>query len=311
MNNKTLTIQLLIILVNMILCSCATSGLKMGTEVDSLSYAAGYCTVCEYKEQEANIFWFIKGAVPDIEKCNFDTITNVLRMAFAGRQPISYPDANHKIHDFFDAQNAGRPVNLDSLAIVYGILFYQDKFRKEIVLFEQNPDILIKGMHDALTDNPKPLLGREQAENLLRDFYEKRLPARNLVKAKQYFAEIEAKTPGIQRSKSGVLYRIDKMGSNERINRDTDICRMNYRQTVQLGGVAGGENSCEYEIDRCFSYNRFPSPDFLEIIKLMGVGGKITIWTDTNFLNLRSATSPNLPLICEYELVSIEPYQEE
>lgn len=84
MNNKTLTIQLLIILVNMILCSCATSGLKMRTEVDSLSYAAGYCTVCEYKEQEANIFWFIKGAVPDIEKCNFDTITNVLRMAFAG-----------------------------------------------------------------------------------------------------------------------------------------------------------------------------------------------------------------------------------
>lgn len=309
MKNKTRTIKLFIVLVNMALCSCASSGVKLHTETDSLSYATGYCSIYEYKKPESNIFWFTKGAVPDIEECNFDTIAATLRAAFAGHQPMALRDANLKLHDFFDALDAGHSINLDSLAIIYGINFYEDKFRNKVVQFEQNADILIKGMKDALTGNPKPLIESEQAYDLLIDFYEVRLPARNMVKTQQYFAELEAATPGIQRSKSGVLYRIDDVGSNERITSDTDICKMNCRQSVQLGGVIMGENSSEYEIWQSFSYINFPSSDFLEIMKGIGVGGKITIWVNTSSLYKGISVSPNMPVVCEYEMVSIQPYQ--
>jgi FKBP-type peptidyl-prolyl cis-trans isomerase len=100
------------------------------------------------------------------------------------------------------------------------------------------------------------------------------LKVKNAEESAEWLAEVE-KMEGVEKTESGLLYRIDRKGNGKKATNDTDIVKVNYEGKVRSGKVFDS------------SYERGEAIEFplngvikgwTEGMKLVEVGGQITLW---------------------------------
>jgi FKBP-type peptidyl-prolyl cis-trans isomerase len=90
----------------------------------------------------------------------------------------------------------------------------------------------------------------------------------------KWLAEVE-KQEGVQKTESGILYRIDREGTDVKATEDTDVVLVNYEGKTSDGNVF--DSSYERGEPISFPLNRVIK-GWTEGMKLVKVGGQITLW---------------------------------
>jgi FKBP-type peptidyl-prolyl cis-trans isomerase len=122
-----------------------------------------------------------------------------------------------------------------------------------------------------------------------------------------WLAEVE-KQEGVQKTESGLLYRIDREGSAVKATEDTDVVLVNYEGKTAEGKVF--DSSYERGEPISFPLDRVIS-GWTEGMKLVGVGGQITLWIPAELAyGERGAgqdIGPNQALEFKVELLEVNP----
>lgn len=116
--------------------------------------------------------------------------------------------------------------------------------------------------------------------NLQREMMEKQMAERQKkleeasAASAEWLAEIE-KMEGVQKTESGLLYRIDREGSAVHATADNDTVEVNYEGKTRDGNIF--DSSYERGESISFALNRVIK-GWTEGMKLIGEGGQITLW---------------------------------
>lgn len=123
----------------------------------------------------------------------------------------------------------------------------------------------------------------------------------------EWLAEIE-QMEGVQKTESGLLYRIDREGSDVKATADTDVVEVNYEGKLRTGDVF--DSSYERGESISFPLNGVIK-GWTEGMKLVGEGGQITLWIPAELgYGERGAGSdigPNEALEFKVELIKVNP----
>ncbi len=177
-----------------------------------------------------------------------------------------------------------------------------------------NPDILAKGIKDALSGS-KPLLTEKEVQETLAAF-QKEMMAKQAEKMKAIgeknkkdgdaFLAENKKKEGVKTLPSGLQYRIIKEGTGPK-PKETDTVTVNYRGTLSDGTEC--ESSYKRGEPATFPVNQV-MPGWTEAMQLMSVGSKWELFIPSNLAyGERGAgpqIGPNATLIFEVELISIK-----
>ena len=90
----------------------------------------------------------------------------------------------------------------------------------------------------------------------------------------EWLAEVE-KQEGVQKTESGLLYRIDREGNDVFATEDSDVVEVNYEGKTRNGNIF--DSSYERGESISFALNRVIR-GWTEGMKLVGEGGQITLW---------------------------------
>jgi FKBP-type peptidyl-prolyl cis-trans isomerase FkpA len=135
----------------------------------------------------------------------------------------------------------------------------------------------------------------------------KALMEKNTEASAAWLAEVE-KQEGVQKTESGLLYRIDREGSAVKATEDTDVVLVNYEGKTAEGKVF--DSSYERGEPISFPLDRVIS-GWTEGMKLVGVGGQITLWIPAELAyGERGAgqdIGPNQALEFKVELLEVNP----
>lgn len=125
--------------------------------------------------------------------------------------------------------------------------------------------------------------------------------------SKEWLAEIE-KQEGVQKTESGLLYRVDREGEGAQPTEDTDVVLVNYEGKNRAGDVF--DSSYERGEAISFPLNRVIS-GWTEGLKLVKVGGQITLWIPSELAYGENGAGanigPNEALEFKVELLEINP----
>ena len=134
-----------------------------------------------------------------------------------------------------------------------------------------------------------------------------RLMAENASASAEWLAEIE-QMEGVQKTESGLLYRIDREGSDVKATADTDVVEVNYEGKLRTGDIF--DSSYERGESISFPLNGVIK-GWTEGMKLVGEGGQITLWIPAELgYGERGAGSdigPNEALEFKVELIKVNP----
>lgn len=123
----------------------------------------------------------------------------------------------------------------------------------------------------------------------------------------KWLAEVE-KQEGVQKTESGILYRIDREGSDVMATEDTDVVLVNYEGKTADGNVF--DSSYERSEPISFPLNRVIK-GWTEGMKLVGVGGQITLWIPSELAYGENGAGadigPNQALEFKVELLEVNP----
>ena len=181
----------------------------------------------------------------------------------------------------------------------------------------QELEVSTKGLIAAIEDTFAPRRSsrepnQEEAYAFLQDYFSVRLPEENLRASEAWLAEVERKTPGIQRTESGLLYRIVEPGSSLRAIRDEDRVEVHYEGKLRDGTVF--DSSRERGQSQTFPL-RGVIPGWTEGLKLVGKGGTIRLWIHPGLAYGENgaglALPPNTALYFEVEVIDVIPAEEE
>lgn len=96
----------------------------------------------------------------------------------------------------------------------------------------------------------------------------------NAAASAKWLAEVEM-MEGVQKTESGLLYRIDREGSDVKATADTDVVEVNYEGKTRDGKIFDSSYERGESIE--FALNRVIK-GWTEGMKLVGEGGQITLW---------------------------------
>lgn len=144
-----------------------------------------------------------------------------------------------------------------------------------------------------------------------RERYEKKI-ATNLEESKAWLAEIEQEE-GVQKSESGILYRIDREGDGAYPTSETDTVEVHYKGSLRNGDVFDSSYERNETIE--FPLNRVIK-GWTEGLQYINEGGKITLWIPSDLaygMNppMGSNIGPNMALKFEVELFKVTPAETE
>ena len=133
-----------------------------------------------------------------------------------------------------------------------------------------------------------------------------RLMEENSKASAEWLAEVE-KMEGVQKTESGILYRIDREGTGVKATNDTDIVNVNYEGKTRNGNIFDSSYERGEAIE--FPLNRVIK-GWTEGMKLVAEGGQITLWIPAEMAyGERGAgedIGPNEALEFKVELISVK-----
>ena len=218
---------------------------------------------------------------------------------------------------------------------------YNETFTRELVseMMGKNMGAAIKSLQEEVNmrdvlraiDDVKTLNGPEEADSLLRmtgeqirnafNQYTQRMQAKaqaerekamaeNAEASAKWLAEVET-MEGVKKTESGILYRIDREGSEVMATEDTDVVLVNYEGKTSDGEVF--DSSYERGEPISFPLNRVIK-GWTEGMKLVGVGGQITLWIPSELAygerGAGANIGPNQALEFKVELLEVNPTEE-
>ena len=190
-------------------------------------------------------------------------------------------------------------------------------FKKQSI--DIDPDILVKGIKDAISDG-KPLLTEQEVQETMINFQKemmakqeelaKKLGEKNKKEGEAFLAE-NKKKEGVKTLPSGLQYKVIKAGTGEK-PKLTDTVMTQYRGTL----IDGTEFDSSYRRGQPVS---FPVtgviPGWTEALQLMEEGAKWQLFIPPNLAygerGVGRDIGPNATLIFEIELVSIQEKEQE
>jgi len=178
------------------------------------------------------------------------------------------------------------------------------------------PDVLIRGVRDALT-GAKTLMTEEEIIETLTNFKKefvakkqelaKQLAEKNKKEGEVFLAENEKKE-GVKTLPSGLQYKVIKPGSGKKPKAE-DLVTVHYRGTL----IGGAEFDSSYRRGKpaTFPANRV-IPGWTEVLQLMEEGAKWEVFIPSKLAygeqGAGNDIGPNATLIFEIELVSVQEH---
>ncbi len=327
------------------------------SEFDSLSYAVG-----------VNLSSMTVNQLKDIP-LDYDVLTKSMLDAAYGKSKLSHEDATATLEDYFMSKRQPRMAEVeaerdraDSIAIANGAdaavvsaaratlpaaeaMFESASERKSVSEALGNdlgnsikqaniPAKMVwvkAAFEDALSEERK--MTDAEANVQIQKFFTVTLPSQNADASAEWLAGIENKS-GVQKTESGLLYKVEKAGDNSIMAvDDRDVVRVKYTGKNRLGKVfdssrfadmadarkeylksqsEDGELDPEQEIIE-FPLNRVIT-GWTEGMKLVGKGGRISLWIPSELAygerGAGSDIGPNDALYFDVELIDVEPYVE-
>ena len=334
----------------LVACGGSKSGVTMGSlsEFDSLSYALG-----------ANIGYGMKYQMRDIP-FDYKAIDKALQESALGKSSLSHDDALEQLRDYFMKKRGERAravaeerAKADSIRLAEGdttkveypdadpAMFETEEERTEISyafgndigfnIKESNLPLQLVWISEAMQnvrDNNAKMSEDEVGQYLQYYFMVKR-PAENKAASEKWLAEVEKKS-GVKKTESGLLYKIEKMGDETVMPKDSrDVVKVHYTGRKRNGEVFDSsifenrpaEQQEMLKKQQPDTYNRNEPvefalnrviPGWTEGMKLVGKGGKIRLWIPSDLAyGVRGAgrnIEGNEALEFEVELIDVKPY---
>ncbi|MBQ5875039.1 MAG: FKBP-type peptidyl-prolyl cis-trans isomerase, partial [Alistipes sp.] len=160
-----------------------------------------------------------------------------------------------------------------------------------------------KAMLDAV--NGEAAMTMEESQAHIQNYFMTVLPAQNAEASKAWLAEVE-KENGVQKTESGLLYRINRKGDESLKPLATDIVNVDYEGTLRDGSVFDSSYQRGEPIE--FSLSGVIK-GWTEGLQLIGKGGEIILWIPADLAyGARGAGSigPNEALRFKVELHDIK-----
>lgn len=232
-----------------------------------------------------------------------------------------------------DMVKTDRPDTLEPLPALYDDVFTRESVSEMIGL---DFGAMAKGLNEKVDiktlvmaiDDCQALESVEQADTLLRlseaqmrDFTqryvaeqqrkaqeerEKTLKENTELSAK--WLEEVAKEEGVQKTESGLLYRIDRQGSEVKATKDEDVVLVHYEGKTRNGNIF--DSSYERNEPISFGLNQVIK-GWTEGMKLVGEGGQITLWIPSELAygerGAGADIGPNEALTFKVELLKVNP----
>lgn len=232
-----------------------------------------------------------------------------------------------------DMVKTDRPDTLEPLPALYDDVFTRESVSEMIGL---DFGAMAKGLNEKVDiktlvmaiDDCQALESVEQADTLLRlseaqmrDFTqryvaeqqrkaqeerEKALKENTELPAK--WLEEVAKEEGVQKTESGLLYRIDRQGSEVKATKDEDVVLVHYEGKTRNGNIF--DSSYERNEPISFGLNQVIK-GWTEGMKLVGEGGQITLWIPSELAygerGAGADIGPNEALTFKVELLEVNP----
>ena len=277
-------------------------GPRMENQKDSLSYCIGAnvglsvkFSVEELQLDQADVLASVKEFIAngDINSDEFMNNMQQLQMFQYNKfMPYMYAAEAHK--------NSERPDTLPALPQLYDETYTRENVSRWIgqtmagnvvaLKEELNLDQVEHGMQDGLKvediekmdevlkitqEQMNPLFEamdkkmREKAEAELKSIAETNAKA-----SAEWLAEVE-KQEGVQKTESGLLYRIDREGKGKRATKDEDIVKVDYEGRTREGRIFDSSYERGQAIE--FPLNGVIK-GWTEGMKLVKTGGQITLW---------------------------------
>lgn len=204
------------------------------------------------------------------------------------------------------------------------------------LLTKQDQPIQIYWFNEGILDNygegGNPRMTHDECLNFLRHYFMVVLPERNKKECEEWLAKIE-KEPGVQKTDSGLLYKIEEKGDETVMAKDPrDTVMVHYIGINHKGDVFDSsrfENKPEEVKERMLledpeiaSKEDKPFPTALnrvikgwtEGLMLVGKGGKITLWIPSELAyggrGMNRMIPANEALKFEIEVLDVIPYVE-
>ncbi len=316
------------------LASCGGNGLvtKGNTsELDTLSYALG-----------SNIGLGMKYEMSDIP-FDFKVIAKGISEAALDKSDLTQEEAVDMLRTYFMEQRGERAQAVaekyareDSIRLASGDStmvarvaadpdMFESEEEREQLSYAFGVDIgtnvkssgipiqlywLNKGISDTHEGNAE--LNEEQINAFLQNYFTVVRPQENAERSAAWLAKVEKKS-GVQKTESGLLYKVNKAGDESvKATDDRDVVVVHYKGTTEDGTVF--DSSYERGEPAEFPLNHV-IPGWTEGMKLVGKGGKITLWLPSELAyGPRGAgrnIGPNQALQFEVELLDVKPFTEE
>ena len=222
--------------------------------------------------------------LPELPELYDETYTVEFVSTFMGRDYAAY------------IKSAGLELDIDDVILAI------DDARN--VASEEDVDSVMRMTQEQMQNVVMAEAARQQAE--LEAEYQ-RVLEENAALSAEWLSEVEA-MEGVQKTESGLLYRIDREGDGAQATEDTDVVVANYEGKTRTGDIF--DSSYERNEPITIALNRV-IPGWTEGMKLIKVGGQITLWIPAELAygenGAGSDIGPNEALEFKVELLDVNP----
>ena len=328
---KMIYLATVMLMVAMVSCGGHNSSLNEKgnkSEMDTLSYAFGInvCGGISYDMPDLKLDWDVMGKAmektllapmptgEDEEKAEAQALLDEffrgprMERMNAKAEAIMASDSTHQLvrEDFVDFDVfAGDEAQRKAISEAYGVYTGSNLRASRMPL---KTYWLQKGMADYAAG--EAVITESFAQQFIQNYYVTEMPLQNAAESKAWLAEVE-KQKGVQKTESGLLYRIDRAGDASVMPTAEDTVVVDYKGELKDG----------YVFDS--SYDRGESIEFplngvikgwTERLQLIGKGGKITLWIPSELgygAYGSGSIGPNMALLFTVELHDVKRASEQ
>ena len=334
-----------------LLCSCGGSETKLTkgslSTMDTLSYAMGVNIAASFDYQMGDIPFDVTAIEKGMKEGAFE------------KASLTHEEAVEQLRDYFMNKRQARAQQIaadraqqDSIRLAQGdstkveypradqAMFESEEEREELSYalgvdlgsnMRQAPYALqlvwvCKGLTEGMSKSAT--MSAEESNQFLQHYFMVTVPEQNKVASEKWLAQIEKKS-GVQKTESGLLYKVVKMGDEtKKATSDSDRVTVHYTGRTREGKVFDTsifanrpkeqqkmileQNPAMAEADEPITFNLDQViAGWTEGMKLVGVGGTIKLWIPSELAyGPRGAggdIGPNEALEFEVELLDVTP----